>query len=95
MKRILIVEDEKTISELQKDYLEINGFEAEIKHNGHEGLERALTSDFDLIVLDVMLPGLDGFAVCKKNSRSKRSAYSDGNGSRRRDRFNPRIGLGC
>ncbi len=66
MKRILIVEDEKTISELQKDYLEINGFEAEIKHNGHEGLERALTSDFDLIVLDVMLPGLDGFAVCKK-----------------------------
>ncbi|GAF65180.1 putative response regulator [Bacillus sp. TS-2] len=66
MKRILIVEDEKSISELQKDYLEINGFEVETEYTGDAGLERALSDYFDLIVLDVMLPGMDGFTVCKK-----------------------------
>ncbi len=66
MKRILIIEDEKSISELQKDYLEINGFEVEMKHTGTDGLETALAGDFDLIVLDVMLPGIDGFSICKQ-----------------------------
>lgn len=65
MKRILIIEDDKSISELQKDYLEINGFTVEMKHSGTDGLELALTNDYDLIVLDVMLPGIDGFSICK------------------------------
>lgn len=66
MKRILLIEDEKSIAELQKDYLKINGFEVEMKHTGTEGLETALAGDFDLIVLDVMLPGIDGFSICKQ-----------------------------
>ncbi|GAF12481.1 DNA-binding response regulator [Bacillus sp. JCM 19045] len=66
MKRILLIEDEKSIAELQKDYLEINGFEVEMKHTGTEGLETALAGDFDLIVLDVMLPGINGFSICKQ-----------------------------
>ncbi|KMK76810.1 response regulator transcription factor [Alkalihalobacillus pseudalcaliphilus] len=66
MKRILIIEDEPSISELQKDYLEVHGFDVEIECTGNNGLKRALTSEFDLIILDVMLPGIDGFSVCKK-----------------------------
>lgn len=71
MKRIFIVEDEESISELQKDYLEINGFEVEIEHNGKVALTRALTERFDLIILDVMLPEMDGFAVCKAIRQEK------------------------
>ncbi|MHA6529549.1 response regulator transcription factor [Paenibacillus sp. BAC0078] len=67
MKRtILIVEDEPSIAELQRDYLEMNGYETEIAVNGEQGLELGLSGKYELIVLDVMLPKLNGFEVCKK-----------------------------
>ena len=64
--RILIIEDETSIAELEKDYLELSGFEVELEEQGDVGLERALNEDFDLLILDLMLPGLDGFEICKR-----------------------------
>lgn len=66
MSKILIVEDEEAIADLEKDYLELSGFDVEIEHDGSLGLERALNEEFDLYVLDLMLPGVDGFEICKK-----------------------------
>ena len=66
MSRILIVEDEESIAELEKDYLELSGFEVEIENNGETGLKRGMEEDFDLLILDLMLPGVDGFEICKK-----------------------------
>ena len=66
MSKILIVEDEESIAELEKDYLELSGFEVEIENDGTEGLYKALKEDYDLLILDLMLPGTDGFEICKK-----------------------------
>src|SRR5690625_619926 len=66
MKKILIIEDEKAIAELERDYLEVNGFESELASTGDEGLSKAMTKEYDLILLDLMLPGIDGFELCKK-----------------------------
>ena len=66
MSRILILEDEQAIAELEKDYLELSGFEVVIENDGTKGLERALTEEYDLFIFDLMLPGLDGFDVCKE-----------------------------
>ena len=66
MSKILIIEDEEAIADLEKDYLELSGFEVEIQNNGDVGLQEALSKDFDLIILDLMLPGMDGFEVCKR-----------------------------
>lgn len=66
MKKILIIEDEISIAELEKDYLELSNFEVEIEENGRKGLERALTEDFDLFILDLMLPDMDGFDICRE-----------------------------
>ena len=66
MSKILIIEDEVTIAELEKDYLELSGFEVEVEHDGMTGLARALAEDFDLYILDLMLPGTDGFEICKQ-----------------------------
>ena len=66
MSRILIIEDEETIAELEKDYLELSGFEVEIENDGTVGLERSLKEDFDLFILDLMLPGTDGFEICRR-----------------------------
>ena len=66
MSRILIIEDEESIAELEKDYLELSGFEVEIENNGETGLKRGMEEDFDLLILDLMLPGVDGFEICKK-----------------------------
>ena len=71
MSRILIIEDEEAIADLEKDYLELSGFEVKISNTGDEGLQTALREEFDLIVLDLMLPGLDGFEVCKKIREEK------------------------
>lgn len=66
MNKILIIEDEESIAELEKDYLELSSFQVIIENNGQTGLERALSEDFNMIILDLMLPGLDGFEICKK-----------------------------
>lgn len=71
MSKILIVEDEIAIAELEKDYLELSGFEVEVETQGDVGLLRALKEDFDLIVLDLMLPGVDGFEICRKIRETK------------------------
>jgi len=66
MSKILIVEDELAIAELEKDYLELSGFEVEVSTDGTSGLAKALQKDFDLIILDLMLPGTDGFEICRQ-----------------------------
>ncbi len=66
MSKILIVEDEQSIAELEKDYLELSNFTVEIENDGLKGLERALTEDFDMFILDLMLPSVDGFEICKQ-----------------------------
>lgn len=71
MKRILIIEDEREIAELERDYLEVNGFQCEIVSTGTEGLQKATSEPFDLIILDLMLPGIDGFALCNKIRKVK------------------------
>ena len=71
MSKILIIEDEASIAELEKDYLEQAGYEAVIEQDGTVGLERALHENIDLIILDLMLPGLDGYEVCKKVREAK------------------------
>lgn len=71
MSKILIIEDEVAIADLEKDYLELSGFGVTIEHTGDGGLKRALEEDFDLVVLDLMLPGMDGFEVCKQIREKK------------------------
>lgn len=71
MSKILIVEDEEAIADLEKDYLELSGFDVEIEHDGAQGLERALNEEFDLYILDLMLPGVDGFEICKRIRETK------------------------
>ena len=71
MSKILIVEDEVAIAELEKDYLELSGFEVEMENDGTNGLARALAEDFDLFILDLMLPGIDGFEICKRIREKK------------------------
>ena len=66
MSRILIVEDEVAIADLEKDYLELSGFDVEVVNDGTSGLAKALAEDFDLYILDLMLPGTDGFEICKQ-----------------------------
>lgn len=71
MSRILIIEDEVAIADLEKDYLELSGFEVEIENDGTTGLARALAEEFDLFILDLMLPGNDGFEICKQIREKK------------------------
>ena len=66
MNRILIIEDDAEIAEIERDYLSLDGFEADIAPDGLTGLEKAQTGNYDLVLLDLMLPGLDGFSVCRK-----------------------------
>ena len=66
MSKILIIEDELAIAELEKDYLELSGFEVEVSTDGTSGLSKALQKDFDLVILDLMLPGTDGFEICRQ-----------------------------
>lgn len=65
MKKILIVEDDEAIAEIERDYLLIQGFAVEIASDGKAGLELALNGSFSLIILDVMLPEIDGFSLCR------------------------------
>ncbi len=71
MSRLLIVEDEISIAELEKDYLELAGFEVDVENDGKTGLDAAMQKDYDLIILDIMLPNADGFEICKAIRESK------------------------
>jgi len=66
VKRVLIVEDELSIAELERDYLEINGFFVDIEVDGEAGLKAAINKNYNLIILDVMLPKVDGFEICRQ-----------------------------
>ena len=65
MDKILIIEDDTAIAEIERDYLELDGFAVEIAADGNVGLERGLSGEHSLILLDLMLPGMDGFAICR------------------------------
>ena len=71
MSKILIIEDEEAIAELEKDYLELSDFEVVIENDGKKGLQRALNEDYDLYILDLMLPGTDGFEICKEIRKAR------------------------
>ena len=90
MSKILIIEDEEAIADLEKDYLELSEFEVEIENSGDTGLQKALTGDFDLVILDLMLPGMDGFEVCKKireETHPRRKEYTDPDGLSQKRRY--------
>lgn len=71
MSRILIIEDETTIAQLQRDYFELNSFAVDLCHTGDEGLKQALNGDYSLIIIDLQLPGMDGFELCKRLRQAK------------------------
>lgn len=71
MKKILIIEDDVNIQTLEKDYLEANSFSVETAQDGETGLNMALNNNFDLILLDIMLPRLDGLEVCRRLREKK------------------------
>ena len=71
MKRILIVEDDEAIANLERDYLLLSGYAVDIAKTGSEGLFMAIDNDYDLILLDIMLPGTDGFSICRRIREKK------------------------
>ncbi|KMZ44595.1 MULTISPECIES: response regulator transcription factor [Bacillales] len=71
MKHILIIEDDTVIAEVQKDYLEANGYSVDVATSGDVGLQKALQEEYDLLVLDLMLPIVDGFEICKQVRKAK------------------------
>lgn len=71
MKRILIIEDDEAIAEAEKDYLELSGYQVDVENNGLTGLAKALKTDYDLVILDLMLPGVDGFDICQRIREQK------------------------
>ena len=66
MSKVLIIEDEQAIAELEKDYLEMYEFEVSIEEDGQKGLERAKTENYDILIVDLMLPGVDGYEICRQ-----------------------------
>ena len=70
-RHILIIEDDNYIADLEKDYLEVNGYKVTVINNGLTGLSAIQQNDFSLIILDLMLPGMDGFEICKRIRQSK------------------------
>ncbi|KOP68596.1 transcriptional regulator [Bacillus sp. FJAT-18019] len=69
--RILIIEDETTIAQLERDYFELNGFIVDLCHTGNEGLKLALNEDYSLIIVDVQLPGMNGYELCSHIRKNK------------------------
>ena len=71
MSKILIVEDEEAIADLEKDYLELSGFEVEIENRGDTGLDKAINEYYDLLMMDLMLQEVDGFEICRQVREKK------------------------
>lgn len=69
--KILVIEDDKSIADLERDYLEISGYQCDVAADGAEGLVMALNNDYELVILDIMLPGMDGFELCSRLRREK------------------------
>ncbi len=69
--KILIIEDEEEIAELEKDYLEVSGYTVDIETGGEQGLMAAMEDDYALVILDLMLPGVDGFEICRQIREKK------------------------
>lgn len=84
MPKVLIIEDELNIAELERDYLEVYGFDSDIATTGEEGLKQAKVNTYDLILLDLMLPDADGFELCKELRKivTENTRYSNINGNR-------------
>lgn len=70
-RKVLIVEDDQAIAELERDFLEVNGYEVTLRADGRHALEEALEQEYDLIILDVMLPGMDGFDILRRIRETK------------------------
>lgn len=70
MERVLIIEDDELIAELERDYLEANGYETEVAYDGTNGEKMAKTGKYDAVLLDVMLPGKTGFDICRELRRT-------------------------
>ena len=94
MSRVLIVEDDISIAELERDYLELSDFEVDLAADGVQGLAMLQEKAYDLFILDLMLPGLDGFELCKKNTGKAGCAYFIGHGQEGRYRQDPGLGHG-
>ncbi len=73
MSKLLLVDDDQELCLLLKEYLETEGFEVSLAHNGEEGVKQALAQDFDAIVLDVMMPIMNGLDALRKIRDSKRT----------------------
>ena len=71
MSRILIIEDDESTAELEKDYLELSGFDVDITTHGDIGLKKSLEENYDFVILDLTLPEIDGFEICKQIRSSK------------------------
>ena len=71
MGKILIIEDEEMLAMLEKDYLEMSNFQVTVETSGDTGLEKALNGSYDLVILDIGLPVIDGFEICKKIREQK------------------------
>ena len=65
-KKILIIEDDLNIAELERDYLQLNGYNVELIYDGDEGLKKALSNKYELIIVDIMLPGKSGYDIVKE-----------------------------
>lgn len=72
MKRILIIEDDESIAEIQKDYLEISGYKADVSRDGTDGLKKYNEGGYDLVILDLMIPGISGFDILQKIADDKK-----------------------
>ena len=66
MKKILIVEDEVSIAQLERDYLQVSGYEVQVATEGDKGLQLVMHESYDLVILDLMLPGVDGYEICRR-----------------------------
>ena len=71
MQKILIVEDDLLAAELERDYLEVSGYEVELCSNGEEGYREAMSGKYNLLLLDIMLPGMSGFEICRRIRREQ------------------------
>jgi DNA-binding response OmpR family regulator len=69
MKKVLVIEDDADIAELEKDYLQLNGYHAEVVHDGAQGLKKAVSGHFDIVVVDLMLPGKSGYEIIREVRR--------------------------